>query len=281
MKITFLGTGAIGYPFAFCNCENCKTARLRKGKSIRKKASILINDDLLIDLTSDTQTSMSMYEKDLGNVKHLLQTHPHHDHFDPNLLASRVSYITDKKQHKLDIVAHKKCLEVMSKKIYNEEEFGLLSKDGQEKLLVTIKPINSGQEILLGNYKIKAIESNHDEEEGALLYVITCNNKSIFYATDTSILTENSLKQLSSEKVNIVIMDHNFGEVNYYNSHLNDKLFLEQINKLKSLNIIDENTLIFGTHISHEGNPYHELAEKKAISNGYHIAYDGLEIKLK
>ena len=34
------------------------------------------------------------------------------------------------------------------------------------------------------------------------------------------------------EKINIVIMDHNFGNVSYYNSHLNEKLFIEQINKL-------------------------------------------------
>ena len=69
MKITMLGTAAIGYPFAFCNCENCKLARIHKGKSIRKRASILINDNLLVDLTPDTQTSMNMYNKDMGKVQ--------------------------------------------------------------------------------------------------------------------------------------------------------------------------------------------------------------------
>ena len=48
MKITFLGTGAIGYPLSFCNCDNCKNARIHKGKSIRKRASLLINDDMII-----------------------------------------------------------------------------------------------------------------------------------------------------------------------------------------------------------------------------------------
>ena len=27
MKITFLGTTAIGYPLVFCNCQNCQNAR--------------------------------------------------------------------------------------------------------------------------------------------------------------------------------------------------------------------------------------------------------------
>ena len=64
MKITFLGTAAIGYPLAFCNCENCQQARIYRGKSIRKRSSILINENLLIDLGPDTQTSMMMYNKD-------------------------------------------------------------------------------------------------------------------------------------------------------------------------------------------------------------------------
>ena len=66
----------------------------------------------------------------------------------------------------------------------------------------------------------------------------------------------------------------------YYNSHLNQKLFIEQLEKLREAKIITDKTLIYGTHISHEGNPYHELAEKRAITNGYHIAYDGLEIQI-
>ena len=168
MKITFLGTGAIGYPFAFCNCENCTNARKYKGKSLRKKSSILINNDLIIDLTTDTQNAMTLYDKNLGKVKYLLQTHSHHDHFDPNLLASRISYITDKKQEVLEIVAHKKCLEMMNNKIYNEEKIGLLTEDEQQKLLVKVTPITESEELIIGNYNIKAIQSNHDESEGSL-----------------------------------------------------------------------------------------------------------------
>lgn len=280
MKVTFLGTGAIGYPFAFCNCENCINARIHKGKSIRKKASILINEDLIIDLTTDTQTAMAMYDKDLGKVKYLIQTHSHHDHFDPNLLASRVSYITDKKQIQLEIVAHHECLKIMNEKIYSEEKIGILTKQEQEKLLIHINSINNGEEVEIGKYKVKAVESNHSPGEGSLLYIIKLGSKTIFYATDTSILTKECIDLLLKEKIDLLIMDHNFGDVSYYNSHLNQKLFIEQLEKLKTAKIITDKTLIYGTHISHEGNPYHELAEKRAITNGYHIAYDGLEIQI-
>lgn len=58
-------------------------------------------------------------------------------------------------------------------------------------------------------------------------------------------------------------------------------MFIEQISKLKSLNIIDDNTLIYGTQIFHENLSYHELIEEKAIQNGYHIAYDGMIIEIQ
>ena len=73
MNITILGSGALGYPLAFCNCDNCKRARVVKGKSIRKMASILINNEMIVDLGPDTQTAMTMYDKDMGNIKYILQ----------------------------------------------------------------------------------------------------------------------------------------------------------------------------------------------------------------
>lgn len=52
MKITFLGTSAApGIPLTFCECNTCDHARIHKGKNIRKRASYVINNDLLVDLT--------------------------------------------------------------------------------------------------------------------------------------------------------------------------------------------------------------------------------------
>lgn len=280
MKITMLGTAAIGYPLAFCNCDNCKAARFHKGKSIRKRASILINDDLIIDLGPDTQIAMSMYDKDMGKVRYLLQTHIHSDHYDEGLFATRVPGNVDKALNRLDIVIHPKCLKFMRNGILKQEQVDLYQKCDQEKLNIGIHNIVDGEEFELGNYKIKAIESMHDNKNGSLLYVIRSGDKSIFYATDTPRLTEQALKDLSDERFDLVIMDHTLGNVFHTSSHLNEQLFIEQIEKLRDLGIITDKTFIYGTHISHDGNPYHEEAEVRAISNGYHIAYDGMEIEL-
>lgn len=280
MKITMLGTAAIGYPLAFCNCENCKDARLHKGKSIRKRASVLINDDLIIDLGPDTQTAMTMYEKDMSQIKYLLQTHIHTDHYDEGLLCTRIPYMAMKGHNKLEIYAHPNCLKIMSEKVAAYENADFLTEKGSNKLNIHSNSLDSGDIVEFGDYKVKAIECVHDVKNGSLLYVISQNNKNIFYATDTPTLTEKALKQLSGIKFDVIIMDHTFGNVEYSFSHLNEKLFIEQIEKLREMNCIDCNTQIYGTHISHDGMGYHEVIEKRAISNGYNIAYDGMELDI-
>ena len=275
-----LGTAAIGYPLAFCNCDNCNDARNHKGKSLRKRASILINDDLIIDLGPDSQSAMMQYDKNMGNIKYLLQTHIHTDHYDEGLLCTRIPYMAMKNHNKLEIFAHPICLDIMSNRVNQFEKADLISEEGSNKLNVHSNSVNSGDIFKFGNYKVKAIETMHDVKHGSLLYVVQEEDKTLFYATDTPELTENAIEQLKDYKLDCIIMDHTFGNVDYSFSHLNESLFIKQLEKLKSHNIIGEDTLIFGTHISHDGMPYHELAEEAAIKNGYHIAYDGMEIEI-
>jgi len=280
MNITMLGTASIGYPLAFCNCNNCKQARIHKGKSIRKRASILINDDLIIDLGPDTQTAMTMYDKDMGKIRYLLQTHIHTDHYDQGLLCTRSPFMNMIDHLKLEIYAHPTCLQIMSDRVKEYENVDLISKEGSNKLNVQSNIINAGDVVHFGKYEVKAIETTHDVKHGSLLYVITSNKRSIFYATDTTPFTENAIKQLKGLKIDLVIMDHTFGNVDYSYSHLNEKLFIEQIKKLKEIKCIDDNTKIYATHISHDGCPYHEKLEQRARGNNYHIAYDGMQIEL-
>lgn len=260
MKITFLGTAAIGYPLAFCNCDNCQNARKHGGKSLRKRASILINDDLLIDLGPDTQSAMMMYNKNMGKVKYLLQTHIHTDHYDEGLLCARIPYMAMKNHPKLEIFAHQKCLEIMSNRVNQYEHADLITTEGKEKLNVESTSISAGDKFKVGEYIVKAIDSIHDTKHGSLLYVIQSKDKTLFYATDTPALTDLALSELKEYKLDCVIMDHTFGDVDYSFSHLNTKIFIEQLSKMKKLNIINETTKIYGTHISHDGMPYHELA---------------------
>lgn len=280
MKLTFLGTAAAtSFPLTFCKCKNCNDARKRKGKSIRKRCSLLIDDVILIDLCPDLVTALNMYEKDITKIKYLLQTHPHSDHFDAGHFVTRMTDYATINAPKLEIIASKNCFIKMSEMIKSNEDINIFDEKWQKDLNITLTEIMHDQSILLGKYKITALESLHDVRQGSMLFLVEKGKSSVLYATDTVSLSSRTLSTLKDKHLSCLILDHTYGDVENCGGHLNEKQFLEEIARLHEIKAIDNKTFIYATHISHEGCPYHEKMEE--LSNGqYKIAYDGLEVNL-
>lgn len=121
-----------------------------------------------------------------------------------------------KNHNKLEIYADKNCIKIMSDRVDDFEKADLVSEEGSDKLNVHSNEIKAGEVVSFGNYKVKAIKTTHDIKHGSLLYVISSNNKNLFYATDTPSLTDEALEQLKDIKLDVVIMDHAFGNTDYY-----------------------------------------------------------------
>lgn len=167
----------------------------------------------------------------------------------------------------------------MSEMIKNNEDIDIFSEDWQKDLNISLIKIEHSQSVIFEDYKITAVESLHDVNQGSLLYLIEKDNKKLLYATDTVPFTSKALDLLKHKDLDCLILDHTYGDVENCGGHLNKKQFLEEIEKLKRIKAISNKTKIYATNISHEGCSYHEEMEKQA--NGlYEIAYDGLKIKL-
>src|SRR5699024_6157159 len=55
MKIHFLGTGAAeGIPNPHCTCDVCEQTRIERGKNIRSRTSVIIDDELKVVEPPDT-----------------------------------------------------------------------------------------------------------------------------------------------------------------------------------------------------------------------------------
>ena len=122
MKIKLLGTAAAtSMPLGFCNCEVCKNSRKNGGKDIRKRASIVINDEMLIDLGPDSINACSMYGIDAGKIKYLLQTHSHSDHFDGGHFVTRWSEYRSENLTHLNIVCSRGTAQGMNHWIKENE----------------------------------------------------------------------------------------------------------------------------------------------------------------
>lgn len=280
MKITILGSGGFGYPLVFCNCENCNKARTLGGKNIRKRASILVNDEMIVDLTADTCVAMTMYDKNMGKVKYLLQTHTHLDHFDINHFTSLDYKYATNREYDLNLICSTLAFEDINKKANQYDKMDLLSQDYLNRIKLQPHELNHGESLKINDYEIKAIHCTHHEQIGAQNYLIKNKGKTLLYATDTPMISDVALEELKGERIDCVVLDESFGVNDFMAGHLNIKGFVEYVQKLKDSKLLTEDCQVYATHIIHDGNPCHDELEEILNQYGYHASYDGMEISL-
>ena len=284
MKITFLGTsGANAYPEAFCTCQNCENARKEGGRSLRKRSSLLVNDDLLIDLGPDIMTSAQTHNLSLANVHYCIQTHPHADHLDVSHFISRSPILGVKNAPRLHFYASGETLhrasETFLRDIWDQD---LLSPELQESLNLTTHTMQLLLPTPIGAYTVTAFPANHAPGMGARIYAIESNSRSVFYGTDTGALFEETWQafQVLNMKFDLVILDHSFGFTNTGTFHMNAKEVNEHFTRFKQEGLLKTGARTFATHIAHDANPIYTELVSFASQYGYEIAYDGLIVDL-
>lgn len=280
MKLTFLGTAAAtSYPLAFCRCIHCNQARQLGGKNLRKRSSIIINDDLLIDMGPDVMSASFMYNKSMADIRYCLQTHPHSDHFDASHLTTRIPEYMGIDTPPLQLYGSAETLQKMSEMVRNEGYVSdLFDPEAKKRLNIEVIPVTTFQPFNVGQYEVVAFPTNHDVSVKSLLYAIKEDDFTLFYGTDTDTLTDETWDGFHQLKMrfNVVILDHTYGPDADSGGHLNANRFIEHIGRMKKDHLLADDARIFATHISHEGNPIHSELSQYAANFSYEIAYDGL-----
>jgi phosphoribosyl 1,2-cyclic phosphate phosphodiesterase len=284
MRITFLGTSAANaFPEAFCSCANCEQARKLGGDSLRKRSSILINDDLLIDLGPDIMSSAQQHSCPLTKVRYCLQTHPHADHLDLSHLLSRSPEYGTRGAPCLHIFASPETLRRAAMTFeQNLADFPLLSPKTEKRLNMKIHPIGPHKRISFGQYRVVAFPANHDPENGAYVFLVEERGRTLLYAADTASLPESTWQGLCNFGVHldIAILDHTYGPDQDGSDHLAARQVIEHMIRMKSEGILKESGCVFATHIAHEGNPAHPDLVLFARQHRYEVAYDGLRLEI-
>lgn len=282
MKLTFLGTGAANaFPEAFCRCDHCEGARRLGGPSLRKRSAALINDDLLIDLGPDVMVAAMMHQRPLTGVCYCLQTHAHDDHLDTSHFLSRSPGYGVVGAPRLNFYASPGTIRAAAHRLERDcAPAGLLAPETGELLNLAIHPIEAGQQIEMGPYRVTAFVANHDSTVESLLYAIESEGRCLFYGTDTAALPEETWRTFHRYKLrfDLVILDHTYGPNEPGSDHLSARQVIAHFARMREAGLLTDQARTLATHVAHEGNPPHPQLVEFAAQRGYEIAFDGLTV---
>ncbi len=287
MKLRFLGTAASeGYPDAFCDCENCRRARQAGGRSLRCRSAALVNADLLIDFGPDLIGAGLMQSLSLASIRFCLQTHEHSDHLDPDNFVSRSADCGVSGNPRLEYYATEGALAKAAAGLGLRAPAGLTDPAVGERLDLAAHVITPFQSFEVGPYRVRSVRANHATDHlVALLYLIERDGRTLFYATDTGELLEETWADLvaycrGGRQIHAIALDHTFGLKERVRGHLNWEQFTETIARMRAEQLLADDARILGHHFAHHANPIHEELSAFAARHGYEAAYDGLVVEV-
>lgn len=287
MKLTFLGTGAgETYPGYWCECPHCTYARKHRGKNLRTNSSMVIDEELLIDMGPSCFDNAARFGVNLSKLKTLLVTHPHEDHLYPQHLRWRntdesllpLTYV-EKMRHggprftdipQLNIYGNSFVMETLRK-----------SLDDMEELKINLHEIKEGKEEKTDGYRILPVRGNHGSQQGfSHSYIIQKDGKTLLYALDSGSYDEDQFALIQEYQYDAVIMEGTTGLNEQYGGHMCLVNNIRIRERLKENKCLRENSRFLLTHLSPHWCPPHDWYESIVASEGLELAYDGLQIEI-
>lgn len=270
MNIRFLGTGAPeGSPSPFCLCPNCAYVRKKGGRNIRLQASLLINDDLLIDFGPDVSRACNALGISMSTISLVLVTHCHFDHLYGGNIYYRLVGPRTTPVKTLHMYGPSRMHDVLGDWQMNNRE--------QKVVLHTLRPYEQAR---IGVYHIQtfAITQNDAFAGMGVCYAVRQKGKSLLYAVDTYAFPEQNWRAMRGLVFDIVIFDETFGYKEPPNKdHHNIPLFLETMRRFKEEGLVHKRTRFFAQHLSHH-NPPHDRLSSILARQGIIVPYDGMRI---
>ena len=261
MELLFLGTGAADW-----------SPKHKGGALYRRLSSALVNDDLLID----PGPCIYDFAQDCGNpdlyknVKHVILTHSHSDHFNVQTLLR----ITRESNHRVCFWAQKAAYEK------------LLAGADKNDELPFYHPMNPGKTEQVGEYEIRPCYANHGdlpEGEIPLNYIVKQGERSFFYGSDSGWLMYETYKKIKKAKPNAMIFECTTGYApgdERIFGHTNIAMIGIMMESIVAQKATAEDCKYYATHMARTLHTTHEDTAERLAPFGVTPAYDGLKIEI-
>ena len=274
MKLKMLGTAAHeGWPALFCQCNACNYARKHGGKNVRMRSGVLIDSDIRIDFSPDAYAQTLAHGFEMSEVKHLLISHSHADHFVPHdLVLRRPPYAHFSERQPLRVYGNNFVRDTYQSAL---ETVFHTSSDVMEEYVefVTIKPFDVLE--LDECTTVTALPALHKRDEDCLLYLVERNGKAVMYGHDSGIFPEPTWQALQGKHVDVITLDCTFGSGSDGLNHMGvpDNAAIRE--RMIADGIADADTKFVITHFSHNAGLNHDELTALGAEHGLLCAYDG------
>ncbi len=256
MKITFLGTCAYDYS---PRLEG--DLRDKFDLDARRSSSMLIDGDLLVDCGTHTLNSLDIAKIPYEQISDIVITHLHCDHFD----AENIAKLAQGRHTPLNLWVREDAIldEIQNVKINRMHLFESVE-------------LGSGA-------RVTGMLANHDAGAYPQHLFIEKDDKRIFYGCDGAWLLNQTYYHLNGKRLDLAVLDCTMGDYDgdyRIGEHNSIKMLRVMLPSLKTVNIIDEHTGVYFSHLAPSLHAPHEKTVEIALELGACVAYDGLEIEL-
>lgn len=282
MKLTYIGTAAAeAIPGLFCECSFCENARKVRGRELRRRSGALIDKELMIDFSPDAYTGTLSLGIRLNELKYVLFTHSHSDHFCVKELGFRRSpayCILPEDREPLKIFGNRNIEEGLRANFGDD----LASRGLQFTFAAPYVPFN------IGDYTVTPLSVIHNPPEDAYIYLIEKGGVKLLYANDTGIFPEKTFDYLKGVQLDIISLDCTLGHSKNETGHMGFAANLKVQERLKENGCVKDDTVFVSHHFSHNGLRADDPEDvdwtydnfmKMAAPHGFIMSYDGLVIE--
>ncbi len=270
MKIQYLGTSAAeGIPAVFCHCKVCDYSRKVRGRNIRTRSQILIDNNLLIDFGPDTYWHSINYGINLADIHYCLITHTHADHFYPEDIKAR-------RKSRANLLVGSPPLTIFGSKdvIDNIHPYSSdhITKDGS----VLFQELHLYEKTIIGDHKVTPLPAVHGTTN-PFIYITERNKSAFLYGHDSDILHQETLDYIKDRKIKFqcISLDCTEGKKSIdYEGHMNLERFSIMCRMLADIEAIDSSTIKIASHFSHNGLLTYDETVQLTKGQNIMIAYD-------
>ena len=274
MQLHYLGTAAAeGFPGLFCDCDTCRRARAEGGRSLRTRSQALIDGRLLIDLPADTYWHITQNGLSLAGIRHCLITHAHSDHFYPTELECRCTWAAPAAEGTLTFHAGPAAAE-------QARQAALLTGAANDDR-VAVDVLFPYTPVKIDRYTVTPLPANHDPLSTPYIYLIADGEKTLLYAHDTGLLSEETLQRLPqlTAHIDFVSLDcTGMLQHGWTDGHLTLDTCVTFMERLRRTGTADGSTQICLNPFSPNGGATHSEFVPIAAREGFAVSYDGMTV---